>query len=522
MPCHRSPFLHQLGRLPPAALALIALLHRGPAARLVAAAGFARLAAPPAQLLRAVAWTAAALGATDTLAGATTIATSPLSPAAATVGQPFAAVFAVTGAPTPTFSYTIADLPPGLSVIGATSFNGQLLLNASTGAISGIPTAPGTFTASITAWEFTNATGREKSFPFIIVVAAGTAAPPPVIVAGPTSQAAPAGGAALFSVTTEGAGPFTYQWRKDGADLPGATGPTLALASLQPADAGVYAVAVANSAGTTVSAGAILGLITTEKIVGAGTEVGPDIVHPNGNIYDQILITGPAVTVTADPGQVVRASYVDLTDDIVQIEFSGAGALTITLTAATGPALPVNYNQNVLYLRGHATLTLVGADATTNVSAFTVGTATAVNQALFKPGVVYDGVADLARINVASPTGLCGSLRCANTEFSADAGLAGVNAPGVDILGPANVHQVSATANATPVLLTGTIGLGRIGITGGDMFQPNGRPVQVGNAQAIAMLAGETSHKVAQPAQANRAIYVRDGQDVTAQLVIGP
>ncbi|HRE80904.1 MAG TPA: hypothetical protein PLN52_07635, partial [Opitutaceae bacterium] len=82
-----------------------------------------------------------------------------------------------------------------------------------------------------------------------------------------------------------------------------------------------------------------------------------DITHPaTGNVYDQFLLTGASASITADPGQIARISYIDLNDDIVQVEFSGAGTLTITLTNPSGPAVAVNYNQpTVSYMKGHAT-----------------------------------------------------------------------------------------------------------------------------------------------------------------------
>lgn len=345
---------------------------------------------------------------------------------------------------------------------------------------------------------------------------------PPIVSVPPASTRVAVGAAAEFAVTAGGTGSLTYQWRRNGANLPGATSPTLTLANVQPADAGVYTVAVTNANGTTLSAGAILGLDSAAKIAGSGTQVLFDVIHPNGNVYDQVLLTGPAVTLTADPGQVTRVSFIDLSDDIVQIEFSGAGTLTITLDDATGPAAPVNYNQAVGYMKGHATLTLSGADETTNVSAFTVGIGTAVNQTLFKPDVNYDGVADLALLNITSTNGRFGGIRMANTEFFATRGLTGVNAPGVSVATVTNIHNIDAHDDATPVLLTGAIGAGRIGITGGNMKQDNNRAIQVGDAPAIHMLAGETSHRVSQPAQTNQGVYERNGVNLTATLIVNP
>jgi len=59
---------------------------------------------------------------------------------------------------------------------------------------------------------------------------------------------------------------------------------------------------------------------------------------PTANVYDQVLLTGPVASVKADPGQVTRVSFIDLSNDVVQVEFSGPGTLTIALDGATGPA----------------------------------------------------------------------------------------------------------------------------------------------------------------------------------------
>lgn len=373
-------------------------------------------------------------------------------------------------------------------------------------------------------------------------------APGPVIQASPASQAVAAGGAATLAVTAGGTGALTYQWRKNGANLPGATAASLVLGNIQPANAGVYSVTVTDANGVTESADAILGVTTTAKVIGTGKVVDTDVPHQNGRIFDQILLTGSAATMTADPGQVLRASYVDLNDDIVQVEFSGSGALTITLDQASGPALPAKYNQNVSYMKGHATVTIAGADATTNLSVFTVGRLTAFDPTgaydflapvsaandparngspLFPGGTVYDGVADVALVNVLSPTGQLGAIRCANAQFFATAGLTGINAPGIDVVGPVNVHDVMAADSAIPVLLTDAVGAttvpgGGIGITGGSMLQDNGRAVRVGHAWRVAMLAGVSSGNQPQPAQVNQAAYTHDGVPLTAYLVSNP
>jgi alpha-tubulin suppressor-like RCC1 family protein len=62
----------------------------------------------------------------------------------------------------------------------------------------------------------------------------------------------------LLSVVANGVLPVHCQWRRNGVDVPGLTGLTLALASFQAADSGVYSVVLSNAFGVSESPGAIL------------------------------------------------------------------------------------------------------------------------------------------------------------------------------------------------------------------------------------------------------------------------
>ena len=46
-------------------------------------------------------------------------------------------------------------------------------------------------------------------------------------------------------------------------------------------------------------------------------------------------LTGESVQLQAKPGQITRVSFMDETEDIVQVEFSGVGTFTVTLDPAT-------------------------------------------------------------------------------------------------------------------------------------------------------------------------------------------
>jgi len=345
---------------------------------------------------------------------------------------------------------------------------------------------------------------------------------PPVIATQPANQAAAAGSSITLSVGANPAGnsTSTYQWQLNGTNVSGATSATLTINNLQPANVGAYTAIITNAAGTTTSDAAVVGLTTTLKVMGAGSEVGHDIVHPNGNIYDQVLLQGTAATITADPNQITRISYIDDTNDIVQVEFSGAGSLTIMLDGASGPAAPVNYNQAINYMKGHGSIVIAGANETTNVSVFSVGRITAVDQSLFKSTVTYDGMADLASISILSTNGKFGGVRTANTSYFNTKARTGIYAPGVQFLGPALIGDINAFGTATPVLLLGSVTDSQV--DGGDLFQTNGQSVQVSGLTQLKFMAGTTSQGVILPAQANQGHLVQNGADVTSQIVVNP
>jgi len=367
---------------------------------------------------------------------------------------------------------------------------------------------------------------------------------PPTITSSPQSQVALSGGNTTFTAAASGSPAPTFQWQRDGNDLAGATSAALTLINVQPVNTGLYTAVAASGAAKTVSDTAILGVLTTSKVTGAGQELQPtDIHHPNGNIFDQVLLTGTAEAITADGGQATRTSYIDLDDDIVQVEFSGAGTLSLVLDNPSGPALPVNYNQNVNYMKGNAGIVIVGANETTNVSVFTVGRATAFDPTgtfnfllpisatndpakngspLFQGhgSTDYDGIADIAFIAILSTDGRFGGVRTANANYSAAKGLTGLYAPGVQFTGPVYIGNITAFDAATPVIVAGSTTDARI--TGGNLAQDNGQPVQVSGLTQLKFTDGSDSSGKVLSARTNQAVLQQNGQDVTAQIVVNP
>jgi len=386
----------------------------------------------------------------------------------------------------------------------------------------------------------------------------------------PAARVVSAGSAASLSVAATASAPVTVQWLREGVTVSGATGTTLAFAAVEPANAGLYSAALTADGARMETEPVLVAPLITTKVRGDGQSLPEwqDIRHPNGNVYDQVLLTGAACTVTADPGQVTRLSFIDLNDDIVQVEFSGPGSLTVRLGQATGPAGPLKYNQAVTYMKGHASFYLAGADATTNVSAFSVGQGNAVipagrllqlgytqaqidsagittgvmpleripaamggngvdtyvsrNQAsgLFKAGEAYDNTADFAVLALQATGNRFAGIRFGNAAASGVVGLAGLHAPGVAIEGPCYFNDLNAFDAARPMLWCRSVA--EIWITGGDLWQPNNRGVAVDGLTRLLMKPGTSSAGQFLAAQTAKGRLERAEVDVSASVVVNP
>lgn len=81
----------------------------------------------------------------------------------------------------------------------------------------------------------------------------------PVVLPVLAPQSGSVGGAATFSITpTSGTPPFTYQWRKNGVNIAGATSDSLVLTNVSLASSATYSVLVGNAVGAVASSGALL------------------------------------------------------------------------------------------------------------------------------------------------------------------------------------------------------------------------------------------------------------------------
>ena len=361
-----------------------------------------------------------------------------------------------------------------------------------------------------------------------------TVAPPPVIVTQPASKWEVAGKPVVLSVTASRAS--SYQWFKGGVAVSGitgitgatgATGATFTIPSIGSSDAGIYDVVVKGPGGDTLSMPAVVGLVPaagdrTSGSVATRTE-WQGIHHPNGSIYDQFLLSGPAGTFTAAPGKIARMSFIDENHSIVQVEMSGAGAITVVLAGATGPMAPALYRQpGIQYMQGKATIILAGADETTHFTIYSVGTFT--NPGVTSADYFYDGWADVAVAGIVSTNGKLGGIHQGNVNFNAELGYTGIIAPTVTSVGqPVVVHGITASKSAQPYLKFGIGGAVNVKIAGSDLAQPNTDSITVQGLAQVTMGAGRDSNGAGASNKSCQG-HLADvtGGDVTNKLVVGP
>jgi GDA1/CD39 (nucleoside phosphatase) family protein len=140
--------------------------------------------------------------------------------------------------------------------------------------------------------DVSNSAGAVSSVAATLTVLAIPSQIPPQIVTQPQAQAVLYGAPASFSVVASGTPPLTFQWRKNGVNISGATAATYALSATISADSGaVFDCLVINAAGSALSSSALLtvsAVYTTIVDAGSSTHLSFYEVIPGDGGYPQI------------------------------------------------------------------------------------------------------------------------------------------------------------------------------------------------------------------------------------------
>jgi hypothetical protein len=186
--------------------------------------------------------------ATLTVNAAAVVPTITTQPASATVTAGQTASFSVVAAGTAPLSYQWRKNGTAISAATSSSY-----------------TTPST-TASDNGAQFavvvSNAAGTATSS--VATLTVNPAAAAPTITTQPASQTVTAGQTASFSIAATGAAPLSYQWRKNGTAISGATSSTYTTPTTTASDSGSqFTVVISNSAGTVTSNAATLTVNTS-------------------------------------------------------------------------------------------------------------------------------------------------------------------------------------------------------------------------------------------------------------------
>ena len=194
----------------------------------------------------------------------------------------------------------------------------------------------------------TNTVGNAAVFTVVVSNGTGTATsdkatltvtPAPVapaITTQPVSQAVAAGQTASFSVVATGTEPLTYQWKKDGSDIAGATSSTYTTSAVSSGDNGAkFSVVVTNSAGTVTSNEAVL----SDVVISVQPAAQPVVVAQTASFSVTAGGTGPFTYQWKKNGSdIAGATSSTYTTPATVIGDDGA-VFTVEVSNGVGPAV---------------------------------------------------------------------------------------------------------------------------------------------------------------------------------------
>jgi hypothetical protein len=285
----------------------------------------------------------------------------------------------------------------------------------------------------------------------------------PVITTQPVTQTACAGSNVTFTVVASGTG-LTYQWRKGGVNIGGATSNSLTLNGVSATDAASYDVVITSSCTTTAtSAAASLTLnaatsITTQPIAqavctgsaasftvaatGAGTltyQWRKNTVNISGATSATYAIAAAAAADAGSYDVIVTGTCGSVTSSAVTLSLNAATAITTQPTAQTACA-----GTNVSFTvaaTGNSTLTYQWRKGAVNISGATSATYT----------IAGATAADAASYDVVV-TGGCGSVTSTAVSLTINAATVITTQPAAQAVCAGSAANFTVTATGTGTL----------------------------------------------------------------------
>ena len=115
---------------------------------------------------------------------------------------------------------------------------------------------------------------------------------PPVITHQPVGQTVSMGAEVVLGVAASGPSPISYQWLKDGTNLPGATSTNLVLPKATRRTSGAYAAAASNPGGSVLSSNASVYVRVPQKLASPSMSSSGSFMLLSGDADGGALLPG--------------------------------------------------------------------------------------------------------------------------------------------------------------------------------------------------------------------------------------
>jgi hypothetical protein len=287
-----------------------------------------------------------------------------------------------------------------------------------------------------------------------------------------------AGSQASFAVAATGTAPLAYQWRRNGADIGGATSSVLTIATATLAHAGDYDVVVTNGCGSRTSNVAPL---TVNDVPAITTQPMSRAVCVGTGVTLAVVATGLSNTYQWHKNTVPITGATSATFVILSAQVADAGTYTVTVTNPCGGVTSAP--------------AVVAVDANPRITSFCVAAGSQPRRAL---AVDLDGVNGEDMVVAASGSGTLevalnnsASLLIPHPPTAVAQGISGLAAADFDGDGRADVAVSNRLAGDVTVLYgdgTGGFASRFVLATGGDPIALAAVPV-LGHARADLVVA---------------------------------
>lgn len=160
----------------------------------------------------------------------------------------------------------------------------------------------------------------------------------PSITTQPSSTSVTAGNYVMLSTVVAGSSPISYQWKKDGVNISGATYSTYTINSAATVDAGNYTVLVTNAVGSVTSSVAVVIVIpAVMPSFSRQPTTATTALTIGGSVYLSAMVSGSVpMTYQWKKNGVAIAGAATENYNINSVGLTDAGSYTLTATNSAG------------------------------------------------------------------------------------------------------------------------------------------------------------------------------------------